>query len=89
MKNTTRVPASAWLPAFTVIANWRVVMQRAWSLRLIILITVLASVGPALPVIDEVVYIPRLLYIVAIIATGIAALVARFIPQKGITDGEL
>lgn len=74
------------IPDLRIVANWRPVLKKAWSLRFTLLLMVLASVGPALPLIDEVVYIPRWLYIPTVIATGFAALASRFIPQKGITD---
>ena len=87
MKNTFEIKTPNGFPNFSIIANWKDVLKRAWSVRFIALIIVMASAGPALPFIDEVVHIPRLLYAIAIITTGVAALVARFIPQEGITDG--
>ena len=89
MKNATLLKTVGGLPDIWVIANWKSVLKRAWSLRLMIVVIILGSIGPALPVIDEVVYVPRLLYAAAIIVTGIAGLVARFIPQKGVTDGQV
>jgi len=86
-KNTVLLKTPGNLPDIWIISNWRDVLKRAWSIRWIIAVTLLGAAGPVLPLIDEVVYVPRWLYIPAVFLTGAAALVSRFIPQKGITDG--
>ena len=65
----------------TLKSNWRQVLRRAWSVRLMALAAVLSGVEIALPILA--VDLPRTLFAVLTFLTVSAAFVARFIAQKG------
>jgi hypothetical protein len=63
-----------------IIKNWRKVMRKAWSLRLMLLAAVLSGVEIVLPLFAD--GIPRGAFAaLSIVATG-GAYIARFIVQK-------
>ena len=66
----------------TLKSNWRQVLRRAWSVRLMALAAVMSGVEIALPILA--VDLPRALFAVLTFLTVSAAFVARFIAQKGI-----
>lgn len=68
-----------------LIANWRAVLQRAWSVRFIALFILLQGIDIVVQItIGQMAEVSWGLRIAAGIS-GMAALAARFIPQKGIT----
>lgn len=68
-----------------LIANWRAVLQRAWSVRFIIIFILLQGTDIVVQItIGQMTDVSWGLRIAAGIS-GMAALAARFIPQKGIT----
>ncbi|WP_029074422.1 hypothetical protein [Kaistia adipata] len=68
-----------------LVNNWRAVLCRAWSIRLLLLAGVLSGVEVALPLIGIEVIPPRLFAVLSGIVAA-AAFVARLLAQKGITD---
>lgn len=74
-----------------LVAEWRRVLRHAWSIRLIILAGVLSGCEIALPIIDQVVSIPRGAFAALSGMTTCGALVARLVAQeklKGSEDAE-
>lgn len=68
------------------VANWRAVLRRAWSIRLMILAGLLTAAEVALPLLDGFIDLPRGLFAaLSGIATG-GAFVARLIAQKDIEE---
>ena len=68
----------------TLDPNWRDILRRAWSVRLIVLAAVLSGAEVVLPLFGSV--IPRGPFAVANFAVVAAALVARIVAQRGL-DG--
>jgi hypothetical protein len=65
--------------------DWRRVLRHAWSIRLIILAGILSGGEIALPLIDQVVDIPRGVFAgLSFVATA-AAFVARLVAQQSIS----
>lgn len=64
--------------------NWRELLRRAWSIRLMLLAAVLSGVEVALPFFSEA--IPRGLFagLSAVVVGG--AFVARLVAQKGLSE---
>lgn len=71
-----------------LVANWRDVLRHAWSVRLLILAGVLSGVEVALPLLDGLLPIPQGVFagLSGLVVCG--AFVARFVAQKGLSDGE-
>lgn len=68
-----------------LVSNWRAVLRRAWSIRLLVVAGVLSGLEAALPFIDQAVAIPRGSFaILSFIATA-AAFVARLIAQQSVS----
>jgi hypothetical protein len=59
------------------VANWRAVLRRAWSIRLMLLAGLLWGAEVALPLLDGILPIPPGIF---------AALVARLVVRKGLSD---
>lgn len=73
----------------TLVANWRAVVKRAWSIRLIILAGMLSGAEIALPVIDQFVDLPRGLFAALSFAATAGAFIARLVAQPSIhTESE-
>lgn len=68
-----------------LVPNWRAVLCRAWSIRLLLLAGVLSGVEVALPLIRIETLPPRLFAALSGIVAA-AAFVARLLAQKGISD---
>lgn len=69
-----------------LVSNWRAVLARAWSIRLILLAGVLTGLEAVLTFVGSSLPIPPgLLALIACLVTG-GAFVARLIAQKGISD---
>lgn len=70
--------------------NWRVIIRRAWSWRLILLAAILGSLAAALQIAPSLFSLPIWVqFALALLApvVSIAALVARVLVQKDLTDG--
>lgn len=69
---------------FSLTEDWRLILRRAWSIRLIILSGTLTGVEVALPLFSDAV--PRGIFAGLSALTSIAALGARLTVQKGLGD---
>ncbi|PZU22196.1 MAG: hypothetical protein DI589_11985 [Shinella sp.] len=69
-----------------LVSNWRDVLRRAWSIRLLLLAGVLSGLEVALPLIDGVYEIPRGVFAALSGVTVAGAFVARIVAQKGLSD---
>jgi len=65
-----------------LVADWRRVLRRAWSIRLMIFAGLLSGVEIALPLLDGVLDLPRGLFAAGSALTTAAAFVARLLAQK-------
>ena len=73
-----------------LVNNWRAVLARAWSIRLMILAGVLSGVEAGLamfPDVFSILQISQGYAAVASMAITCTALWARVVAQKGVTDG--
>jgi hypothetical protein len=68
-----------------LIDDWRRVLKRAWSIRLIILAGILSGLEVALPIIDGWVTIPRGLFAGLSFVVVAAAFGARLIAQQSVS----
>lgn len=67
-----------------LISNWRDVLRKAWSLRLMVLAALLSGAEIVLPLFSEA--LPRGLFSLLSFLTVAGAFVARFIAQKGLSE---
>lgn len=67
-----------------LIADWRRVLRRAWSIRLMILAGILSGVEVALPLLDGLVPAPAGVFAGLSALTTTGAFVARLLAQKDI-----
>lgn len=67
-----------------LIDNWRDVLRKAWSIRLMLLAAVLSGVEVVLPFLSEA--LPRGLFAVLSFLTVAGAFVARLVAQKGLSE---
>lgn len=65
-----------------LVPNWKIIVRKAWSVRLIILAGLLSGVEAAMPFIDD--QMPRGVFAVASLLVTGAAFVARILAQKEI-----
>lgn len=70
------------------VADWRRVLRRAWSIRLIILAGALSGAEVALPLLDGLLPIPRGLFAALSGLATASAFGARLIAQKDMTDDQ-
>lgn len=68
-----------------IVENWRTVLRRAWSVRLIGLAGILTGCEAVLPLIDGYVDVPRGVFAAVSFIVVCAAFVARFFAQKGLS----
>lgn len=68
-----------------LVANWRAVLRYAWSIRLLILAGLLSGAEIALPLIQELLPIPRGVFAALSFLTVAAAFVARLIAQQSVS----
>jgi hypothetical protein len=68
------------------VANWRAVLRRAWSVRLMLLAGLLSGAEVALPLLDGILPIPPGVFAALTFITVGAAFVARLVVQKGLSD---
>lgn len=67
-----------------LIHNWRELLRRAWSLRLMFLAAILSGVEVALPFFAE--SVPRGAFAALSALTVAAAFVARLVAQRGLDE---
>lgn len=65
--------------------DWRIVLRRAWSVRLILLAGLLTGIEAALPLLDGYVDMPRGVFAALSGITTCAALVARVTAQRDLS----
>jgi len=65
-----------------IVANWRRVLRRAWSIRLLVIAGVLSGAEVALPIIDGVLPVPPGVFAALSGIITAAAFVARLTAQK-------
>ncbi len=70
-----------------LIDEWRVVLRRAWSIRLMLLAGLLSGVEVVLPLLDGVLPIPPGIFAPLSFVAVAAAFVARVIAQKDLDNG--
>jgi len=68
------------------VSNWRRVLTRAWSARLMYAAAALSACEVALPILDQLMEIPRGLFAGLSAFTTFAALIARITAQKGMNE---
>lgn len=71
-----------------LLPNWRSVLSRAWSVRLIVLAAILSGGEVAAPYLEGVVDLPRGLFAALSGVISAAALVARIFAQGNVPDAE-
>jgi hypothetical protein len=71
-----------------LIDEWRTVLRKAWSVRLILLAGLLEAIGSLMPYLSVVLPIPESVFNVLSALTLGGAVVARLIVQKEISDGK-
>ena len=69
--------------------NWRAVLRHAWSIRLVIVAGLLSGAEIALPLIREIIDVPRGVFAgLSFLATA-GAFIARLVAQQSVSgDGE-
>lgn len=67
-----------------LVENWRDLLKKAWSLRLMFLAAILSGVEVVLPFLSEA--LPRGLFAVLSFLTVAGAFVARLVAQKGLSE---
>lgn len=70
-----------------VLPNWRDVLLRAWSVRLLFVSLVFSVAEIVLPLVKDALPIPPLTFAVLSGAACAGALVSRFYVQKGLSGG--
>lgn len=71
-----------------LVANWRDVLRHAWSTRFMLVAAVLSGVEVALPFLDGLLPIPERLFAALSGVSVAAAFIARFVAQKGLSNGK-
>ncbi len=67
-----------------LISNWKSVLRKAWSIRLIVLAGLLSAAEIVLPMFADA--IPRGVFAVLTMLTVAGAFVSRIVAQKDLTD---
>ncbi len=65
-----------------LLPNWREVLTRAWSMRLLALSILLGAIDLALPYLEGLLPIPQGSFVMLILVTNVAAAVARLVAQR-------
>lgn len=65
-----------------LVSNWRQILRRAWSVRLIALAAFFTGLEIAMPLLDGYLPLPPRTFAILSGLTGAAALVSRFVAQK-------
>lgn len=71
-----------------LIHDWRAVLRRAWSVRLMALAGVLSGLEVAIPFLDGWLPVPAGVFAALSGVTTAAAFYARIVAQKGISDAD-
>lgn len=71
-----------------LVHNWRQVLKRAWSVRLMLIAGLLSGLEFAMPYLDGYVDIPPRLFALLSGLTVAAAFIARLLAQKDVADGK-
>lgn len=71
-----------------LVQNWRQVLKRAWSVRLMIIAAILSGLEVALPLIDGFVEIPPGVFAALSGLTVAGAFTARLLVQKGVSNAD-
>jgi len=71
-----------------LITDWKRVLQRAWSVRLMLIAALLSGLEVAMPYLDGYVDIPPRLFALLSGLTVAGAFIARIVAQRGISNGE-
>lgn len=71
-----------------LVDNWRCVLRYGWSLRLMVLSTVLSGLEVAMPYLDGVLPVGRGTFGALAGLTTIGAAVARFVAQSKVSGGK-
>ncbi|MBB3144951.1 hypothetical protein FHS21_001352 [Phyllobacterium trifolii] len=71
-----------------LIDDWRSVLRKAWSMRLMLLAGLLSGIEAALPLLDGLLPIPQRLFAVLTLFAVAAAFVARLIAQNNLKGNE-
>ncbi|HEY0120672.1 MAG TPA: hypothetical protein VGC14_02735 [Rhizobium sp.] len=71
-----------------LVPNWRAVLTRAWSIRLIIVAGILSGCEIALPIIDQFITIPRGTFAALTGLVTCGALISRLVAQENMKDSE-
>lgn len=69
----------------TLVDNWRAVVRRAWSIRLIVVAGALSGVEVALPLFGEALPLPAGIFASLSFAATAAAFVARIVAQESVS----
>ena len=69
-----------------LVSNWRDLVKRAWSIRLMILAGLMSGLEVALPFVEHLVPIPNGLFAVLAALTTAGAFVARLLAQKNLSE---
>lgn len=70
------------------VKNWRDVLRKAWSIRLMVAAGLLSGLEVALPFLEGWLPVPTGTFAALSGITTALAFYARLVAQKGITDGE-
>lgn len=70
-----------------LIDEWRVVLRRAWSSRLMLLAGLLSGLEVVLPLLNGVLPIPPGIFAALSFVTVAAAFIARIVAQKDLDNG--
>ena len=68
-----------------LVANWRAVLMRAWSVRFVVLAAVFTAFEVAMPFLAGYLPIPQTTFAVLAGLSSAAALVARVVAQKNVS----
>nr|WP_029924382.1 hypothetical protein [Ochrobactrum sp. UNC390CL2Tsu3S39] len=71
-----------------LVSDWKRVLARAWSIRLLLLAGILSGVEVALPYIGDAYLIPTGVFAALSVLVTMAAFAMRLISQKEFRDGE-
>lgn len=71
-----------------LVANWRAVLSKAWSVRLMLVAALLSGLEVTMPLLDGYVDIPPRLFAVLSGLTVAAAFIARIVAQRNISDAD-
>lgn len=70
-------------------SDWRRIMRKAWSIRLIAMAGILSGMEIVMPMLDGIITVPRGIFAALCGIVTCAALVMRLIAQRSMSDGDL